>query len=92
MPTDKKGQKADVRALYTEKWNKQNQTRLNLVCESTQKKKPHEIVRGKTNTASFKRRRILDPPLFFEPGTNAVVANAGLRLRGLMLIFVLVFF
>ena len=28
-----KGQKADVRALYTEKRNKQNQTRLNLVCE-----------------------------------------------------------
>ena len=25
----------------------------------------------------------LDPPLFFKPGTHAVVANAGLRLRGL---------
>ena len=33
-----KGQKADVRALYTEKWNKQNQTRLNLVCEKHRKR------------------------------------------------------
>ena len=33
-----KGQKADVRALYTEKWNKQNQTRLNLVCEKRTEK------------------------------------------------------
>ena len=70
-----KGQRADVRALYTEEWNKQNQTRLNLVCEKhTEKEAARHRSRLKVrNTATHPPRSPpggcaplgLDPPLFF---------------------------
>ena len=83
-----KGQKANVRALYTEKQNKQNQTRLNLVCEK------HTDKRSRTKSFEVKSEQIQQllseeelggrlPPPLFKPGTHAIVANAGLRLRGL---------